>query len=558
MVRNWNKNLAAVSLMDGGDTVKKEEEKKLLDSTTVTQAAQDVVKDVVKNSTENIASKIAGEIFNSNYIGELAQKSVQNAINNLAETNKGGSVVTGANSSVFTKEDIQSMINDFKEGNKVNVDASTMPETNNDVSDVVSAIVEETYKDTPSEEKTVITEPSVSSETQTTNYTPLQPFQVSDEYKQAMEYTNQLLAKLNGGTTSRTEEINALLSEYKNREAFSYDPAEDALFQQMLGQAMASGQMAMQDTIGQAAALSGGYGNTYATAAGNNAYNQQIQGAYDNLPAYYQLALDNYNQEGEELLNQIALLNQEDAKEYERLLAALEMNYNNANNLYNQEYAAWRDTVSDRQYENAFEYQKEQDALSQSNWEREYLDGLAQYDEQFGYQKEQDALAQENYENEFAYQKEQDALAQENWERTFDYNTSVTATDATAGEEYKEPSETQVNKALEAYNSGGDEALAQYLDSLPSDIDMEKFYTYIFGNGSTQASGYGELPMEQRTFTVIDDGGINWLWGVDNNAKVTDNYGNEYSLSEIEQLLGKNFAKELSKLAKGEYATYKK
>lgn len=474
MALNWNKKYAAVSLMDDGGTAKKEEEKKTLDSATVTQVAQDVVKDVVKNSTKNIASKIVGDIFNTDYIGELTQKSVQDAINNPAEVNKGGSVVTGANSSVFTKEDIQKMIDEAKEKKGAGT-AETSTDSN--VSDVVSAIVEETYKDAPVEGKEEKTEPSAPSETQTINYTPVQPFQVSDEYKQAMEYTNQLLAKLNGGTTSRTEEINALLSEYKNRDAFSYDPAEDVLFQQMLGQAMASGQLAMQDTMGQAAALSGGYGNTYATAAGNNAYNQQIQGAYDNLPAYYQLAMDNYNQEGEKLLNQIALLNQEEAKEYERILTALEMNYNNANNLYNQEYTAWRDAVGDAQYDNAFAYQKEQNDIAQDNWEREYLDSLAQYEEQFEYQKEQDALAQDNWEKEFDTATAQTVDTTGNFELSSSLISQLETAYRNAG-----GGQAGENAMLDVLESAGmmpdTETEIAVLDNLVKGFDQNKTFNY--------------------------------------------------------------------------------
>jgi hypothetical protein len=47
---------------------------------------------------------------------------------------------------------------------------------------------------------------------------------------------------------------------------------------------MNSGKSAMQDTIGQASALTGGYGSTYATSAGNQAYNAFIEDAYNNLP----------------------------------------------------------------------------------------------------------------------------------------------------------------------------------------------------------------------------------------------------------------------------------
>ena len=40
--------------------------------------------------------------------------------------------------------------------------------------------------------------------------------------------------------------------------------------------------------------MTGGYGSTYATTAGNQAYNAFIEDAYDNLPQYYQMAMEAY------------------------------------------------------------------------------------------------------------------------------------------------------------------------------------------------------------------------------------------------------------------------
>lgn len=53
-----------------------------------------------------------------------------------------------------------------------------------------------------------------------------------------------------------------------------------------------------------------------------------------------------------------------------------------------------------------------------------------------------------------------------------------------------------------------------------------------------------EEDFKDRTWTQIDDGGINWFWGVDNNAKVKDEYGNEYRLDElVEKLIEQGMTK---------------
>ena len=119
--------------------------------------------------------------------------------------------------------------------------------------------------------------------------------------------------------------MNDALNKYTNREKFKYDLNGDALYQQYKDQYINQGRLAMQDTMGQASALTGGYGNSYASTVGNQAYQGYLQKLNDVVPELYQMALDQYNQEGENLLN----------------------NYNVLNNQYNTEYGEWRDKVSD-------------------------------------------------------------------------------------------------------------------------------------------------------------------------------------------------------------------
>ena len=141
------------------------------------------------------------------------------------------------------------------------------------------------------------------------------PFNASTAYQDAMNLTNQLREQLTSGRTSFTDQIKDLLDQIQNRDKFSYDMSNDTLFQQSLASAMASGKTAMQDTMGQASALTGGYGSTYATSAANQQYNSFIQDAYNNLPEYYELALQAYEMEGNEMYNQLSALSTEDAKE---------------------------------------------------------------------------------------------------------------------------------------------------------------------------------------------------------------------------------------------------
>lgn len=171
-------------------------------------------------------------------------------------------------------------------------------------------------------------------------------FSASSAYNEAMNYTNALKDKLSSGRTSYTDQIQSLISQIQNRDKFSYDVDNDMLFQQALASAMGSGKQAMQDTMGQASALTGGYASTYAQGVGNQAYNAYIEDAYNNLPEYYQMAMEAYNMEGQDMYNQLSMLSDADATEYQRMYDAWNVNFTSAQNMYNQEYGAWQDSVN--------------------------------------------------------------------------------------------------------------------------------------------------------------------------------------------------------------------
>lgn len=151
----------------------------------------------------------------------------------------------------------------------------------------------------------------------------------------------------NGGKTEFTDKYYAAMDKYLDREDFVYDVDNDPLFQQALASAMNSGQTAMQDTIGQASALTGGYGSTYATSAGNQAYNAFIEDAYNNLPQYYQMALSAYEAEGQDLYNQVMMLGSADSTAYGKKMDALNTTMDWRNQQYQEEYNAFRDTKTD-------------------------------------------------------------------------------------------------------------------------------------------------------------------------------------------------------------------
>ena len=388
-------------------------------------------------------------------------------------------------------------------------------------------------------------------------------FSGSPAYHQASALTQELLAKLTTGRTSWSDQVEAMIKQIQNREDFEYDVTQDTLFQQALSSAMQSGKTAMQDTIGQASALTGGYGSTYATSAGNQAYNAYIQDAYADLPQYYQMALEAYQMEGEDMYNQLAMLNDADAKEYERLYNAWSANHTNTQTMYQNEYGEWHDKVNTALSKAGLQIDESNALFNQKMAYAELLNtdywkgmDYAQSEDHFTRSQAQSedhftrSLKQEDDHHKDEMSAKESALE---WEKTLALMQEEAKGKRTEdGTVLVEPTETQMKKALEAYNSGGDDALYQYVDSLESDVDMDAIWTYVFGDEKTGKEGYGVLPLEKRTYTKTKDT-TNWLWGDDDNDVVTDQYGNVYEIGELPE----SIRRALTKLKKGETYTAK-
>lgn len=173
-----------------------------------------------------------------------------------------------------------------------------------------------------------------------------------------------------GGYQSRwQDQMNAIMDQILNRKEFSYDLNGDALYQQYKDQHMLQGQQAMMDTMGQAAALTGGYGNSWAQTAGQQAYQGHLQQLGNRIPELYNLALSKYQAEGQNLTDRISMMGAMDDRDYGR--------YQDDRNW---DYQKERDALEDSRYDAEWEYRKERDQIGDDQWQREFDEAKRQYD----------------------------------------------------------------------------------------------------------------------------------------------------------------------------------
>ena len=229
----------------------------------------------------------------------------------------------------------------------------------------------------------------------------------SDTVKQAQVALNAHLATKPGEYQSQWQgKLDELMNSIMNRDKFSYDLNGDALYQQYKDKYIQQGKLAMGDAIGQASAMTGGYGNSYAQSVGQQQYQAQLNNLNDIVPELYQMALDKYNMEGQDLYNQYGMVMDRE----------------------NTDYGRYRDSVGDWQSERDYlagRYDSERDYdYSKYNNERDFAYGQYSDDRNFAYGQYSDDrnLAYDKYSNDknLSYQQYRDAIADEQWQKEYE------------------------------------------------------------------------------------------------------------------------------------------
>ena len=320
------------------------------------------------------------------------------------------------------------------------------------------------------------------------------------------------------------EALDDALKNYLSRGEFSYDFNADALYQQYKDKYIQQGKMAMADTIGQASAMTGGYGNSYAATAGNQAYQASLQNLNDIIPELYQMAYDRYNQQGQDMLNQYSLLSTD----------------------RDAQYGLWSD------------------GYNRLASDRDYYQGLYDNERTFDYGKYSDdrTLAHSEHTNEqaYAYNNYRDSIEDARYEESKKVTSGGGSIIVGSGGKDAGVPEEIANKAQTFDNNA---SLASWLDGLvdtnaltQSEADQlyamyadvnEKYTTNKDGSSSIS---YKDMVGSANGWSMVDDGGINWFGGIDNNAVVMSPNGVKIRLDDlVDKLVSEGMEKSKAKTA---------
>lgn len=208
--------------------------------------------------------------------------------------------------------------------------------------------------------------------------------------------------------------IDALLNQILNRDKFSYNAAEDDLYQQYKSQYEREGQRAMKDTLGEVSARTGGMASSWAGSMGQQTYDYYASQVADKVPELYQLAYEMYLDDIDLQVRDAGLLQDMSDTQYNR--------YRDTMSDWRDDrdfaYGVYRDDVADGQWQQQFDYNASRDEVADGQWQQSFdynvsRDQIAdqRYDQEWEYNVGRDAVEDSRYDNETAYERALELLS---------------------------------------------------------------------------------------------------------------------------------------------------
>ncbi len=141
-------------------------------------------------------------------------------------------------------------------------------------------------------------------------------------------------------------QINDVMSKLNDLGEYDYDPAADTAYQQYKSQYAQKAKLANQNAQANASAMTGGYGSSYGTQAGQKAYAATMDDLDSVLDGLTTQNRAEYNTKKSGLQEQLSGLQSAEQNDYAK---------------YQKDYSQWQDGLSYRQneYNNAYSEQQQ-------------------------------------------------------------------------------------------------------------------------------------------------------------------------------------------------------
>ena len=226
--------------------------------------------------------------------------------------------------------------------------------------------------------------PQTPTQTQTTTQTPTPAAQTTYTPSAAVQQAQQKMQEIEAAkpqeyTSKYGDMLQALVDQINNRKKFKYDFNGDELFKSYADIYGQNAKQASMNAIGNASALTGGYGNSYAEQAGQQAYDETMRQLYDKGLELRDRAYQQYQDELADIYNRYGVISDLDQQDYGR---------------YRDNYSDW---LNDRNYYNTNYNNERNFDYGTFSDQRSYDEGVRQFNEK-------QALDQQAQDQSYAYQ----------------------------------------------------------------------------------------------------------------------------------------------------------
>lgn len=198
------------------------------------------------------------------------------------------------------------------------------------------------------------------------------PVTLESRWKEADNAYNSWLARESELTDPYLSDVNKLFDSIMNQKEFSYDPAQDQLFQMYKQQYNQQGTRAMQNAMGVGVARSGGYNSSAAQTAAQTTYGSYLNALNDKVADTYQNALDMWKYNQQNTINRFNMardMNESANNRYYTQAGLLSQKANNLWGMYNNDRQFnWQKESDNR----LFNFQKEQADIANTQWKKQF------------------------------------------------------------------------------------------------------------------------------------------------------------------------------------------
>lgn len=217
-------------------------------------------------------------------------------------------------------------------------------------------------------------------------------YQESDKLLKMYEELEQQEKTKPEYTSKYGDRIDAVLSQLERRGEFKYDFNTDPIWNSLKDRYQRNAMLGMKSAMGEAANLTGGYGSSYAQAAGQQMYQQNISEMTDIIPSLADSALNRWQANGSELRSNLAALQNQESLDFSKFESELQQYnldrsyiFNKVQAMSDDEFNKYLTELQNWQQDRSYYAAQKQQATANLQFQQQLDENRRQFNQQMLY-----------------------------------------------------------------------------------------------------------------------------------------------------------------------------